>query len=148
MYLTSAQIKAIWFIIAVMTVSLAFQYIKILFFNSNQYDFTQFDQHFINKRDSIFALDTSNTARPQYQMPMYEEKTSLNTIQTVQFPININRANIKELETLPRIGPKMAERIIIYRHQQGPFRNKEDLKKIRGIGDKTFELVKDLIVIE
>lgn len=148
MYLTSAQTKALWFIIVVMTVSLAFQYIKILFFSSNQYDFTQFDQLFINKRDSILALDTSNTIQHQYQMPMYEKKTTLNTIQTVQYPININRANIKELETLPRIGPKMAERIIIYRHQQGPFRTKEDLKKIRGIGDKTFELVKDLIVIE
>jgi competence ComEA-like helix-hairpin-helix protein len=148
MYFTSAQIKALWFIIIVMIVSLAFQYIKILFLDSSPYDFTQFDHLFINKRDSILSLDPLDSIQQEYKMSGYEKKNTLNTVQTIQFPININRASIKELETLPRIGPKMAERIVIYRHQHGLFHTKEDLKKIRGIGDKTFELVKDLVVIE
>lgn len=64
------------------------------------------------------------------------------------FPININAATSTELEFLPGIGPVLAEAIVKYRKEAGPFRTKEDLKKVSGIGDKTFEKIKDLIVIE
>ncbi len=59
--------------------------------------------------------------------------------------VNINRADRAQLETLPGIGPTLAQRIISYREEQGPFHRIEDLKKVSGIGDKTFEGLKDLI---
>ncbi|HHW55113.1 MAG: helix-hairpin-helix domain-containing protein [bacterium] len=59
--------------------------------------------------------------------------------------INLNRATKAELETLPGIGPTLAERIITYREQQGPFRRPEDLKNVSGIGEKTYENLKDYI---
>ena len=61
--------------------------------------------------------------------------------------ININTATIAELESLPRIGPKVAQRIIDYRTQNGPFKKVEDLMKVQGIGEKIFNQLKDRITI-
>ena len=44
--------------------------------------------------------------------------------------ININNASIQELQTLPRIGPTLAESISLYREQHGPFQNIEDIKNV------------------
>lgn len=61
--------------------------------------------------------------------------------------ININRANSWLLDALPGIGPATAEKIIDYRFQNGPFRSKEDLMKVKGIGDSTFEKLEDKITV-
>lgn len=61
--------------------------------------------------------------------------------------ININKADETELQNLPGIGPAKAAAIIEYRNTSGPFKTVEDLKNISGIGDKTFEKLKDLIAI-
>lgn len=61
--------------------------------------------------------------------------------------VNINTASQAELETLPGIGPSLAQRIIDYRTRNGPFRAPEDLKNVSGIGDKRFEQLKDLITV-
>ncbi|MCX7795256.1 MAG: helix-hairpin-helix domain-containing protein [bacterium] len=62
--------------------------------------------------------------------------------------ININTATAKELEELPGIGPTLAGKIISYRETNGPFKNIEDIKKVSGIGEKKFEAIKDLIIVE
>ncbi|MFZ7945467.1 MULTISPECIES: helix-hairpin-helix domain-containing protein [Bacillaceae] len=64
-----------------------------------------------------------------------------------QGKININKADEKELQNLPGIGPAKAAAIVEYRNVSGPFKMVEDLKSINGIGDKTFEKLKDLIVV-
>jgi len=64
-----------------------------------------------------------------------------------QAKININTATAAELQNLPRIGPKVAQRIIDYRTQNGPFKKVEDLMKVRGIGEKVFNQIKDLITV-
>ncbi|MDI6845189.1 MAG: helix-hairpin-helix domain-containing protein [Candidatus Saccharicenans sp.] len=61
--------------------------------------------------------------------------------------ININTAPVSELQTLPRIGPKVAQRIVDYRTQNGPFKKIEDIMKVRGIGEKVFNQIKDLITV-
>jgi competence protein ComEA len=61
--------------------------------------------------------------------------------------VNINTATAAELETLPRIGPAMAERILEYREANGPFEATEDIQNVPGIGPATFEGLKDLIVV-
>jgi competence protein ComEA len=62
--------------------------------------------------------------------------------------IQINRASQAELETLPHIGPALAERIIAYREANGPFAQIEDLKRVSGIGDKTFADLQNLITVD
>lgn len=61
--------------------------------------------------------------------------------------ININTASAEELQKLPRIGPKVALRIIEFRKQNGPFKKTEELMKVRGIGEKMFAKLKDQIVV-
>lgn len=56
--------------------------------------------------------------------------------------IDINRATAEELESLPRIGPRTAERIIDFRRTYGPFHQVEDLLQVRGIGAKTLEALR------
>ena len=64
------------------------------------------------------------------------------------FPININIATKEELILLQGIGKVYAERIITFREEMGGFKKKEDLMKIKGIGPKIFENIKDKIIIE
>ncbi len=62
--------------------------------------------------------------------------------------ININTATLEDLDTLPGIGPAIAQRILDYRNQNGPFKRLEDLKKVRGIGDVIFANIRDLITLD
>jgi competence protein ComEA len=61
--------------------------------------------------------------------------------------VNINTANLEELQTLPRIGEKVAQRIIDYRKEHGQFKKIEELMKVQGVGEKTFKLIKDKIEV-
>lgn len=62
--------------------------------------------------------------------------------------VNLNTAEASELETLPGIGPSKAEAIIEHRETNGPYKSIEDLKLISGIGDKTFDKLKELISVK
>lgn len=61
--------------------------------------------------------------------------------------ININQAEASKLQDIPGVGPVTAEKIIAYRKENGLFRKLEDLKKVSGIGDKTFEKMQPYICI-
>ena len=61
--------------------------------------------------------------------------------------ININTAGSEELQTLDGVGPVTAEKIIDYRESNGRFKDIEDIKNVSGIGEKTFEKLKDDIRI-
>ncbi len=67
--------------------------------------------------------------------------------QTGDGKININTATIGELDNLPGIGPVIAQRVVEYRQEKGNFKKIEDIKNVKGIGEKIFENIKDLIVI-
>ena len=62
--------------------------------------------------------------------------------------INLNTAGVSELQRLPRIGPKMAARIIAYREAHGSFRRVQDLVRVRGIGTKTLERLMPYLTVD
>lgn len=61
--------------------------------------------------------------------------------------VNINAAGLNELQGLPRVGPKIAQRILDFRKEHGPFKKIEELMKVKGIGEKMFNNLKDLITV-
>lgn len=62
--------------------------------------------------------------------------------------VNINQADLAQLETLPGIGAKKAQAIIDYRTANGSFHSLEDLGKVKGIGPKMLEKLKDLVIFQ
>ncbi|TNF71060.1 MAG: helix-hairpin-helix domain-containing protein [Acidobacteria bacterium] len=62
--------------------------------------------------------------------------------------VNINTANLEQLSLLPRVGPTVAQRILDFRQENGRFQTLEDLMLVRGIGEKTFELIKPYITLD
>jgi competence protein ComEA len=64
-----------------------------------------------------------------------------------QKTINLNTATIEQLETLPGIGRKTAERIIEHREKVGAFKKVEELMNVKGIGEKSFLKIKPLLSV-
>lgn len=62
-------------------------------------------------------------------------------------PVNLNTASVEQLQSLPRIGPSLAARIIEYRSQNGPFSSVEDIANISGIGPAIIEAIRDKVVL-
>ena len=60
--------------------------------------------------------------------------------------VDLNSASVEELARLPGIGPAKAQAIVSYRSAD-PFRKPEDLRKVKGIGDKLYEQLKDQITV-
>lgn len=61
--------------------------------------------------------------------------------------VNLNTADVAALDTLPRIGPAMAQRIIDWRDENGRFTSVEDLLAVPGIGDKMLEALRELVTV-
>ncbi len=61
--------------------------------------------------------------------------------------VSLNSADEAALETLPRVGPAMAARIVAWRTANGGFRTVEDLMQVSGIGEKTFEAMRALVTL-
>jgi competence protein ComEA len=62
-------------------------------------------------------------------------------------PVNLNTAGIDQLQTLPGVGPVLAQRILDYRTAHGGFRSVADLRQVSGIGDARFAQLKDLVTV-
>ena len=61
--------------------------------------------------------------------------------------VNLNTATMEQLETLPRVGPALAQRILDWRESNGRFSSIDDLTSVTGIGAKTFEGLRDLVTV-
>ena len=62
-------------------------------------------------------------------------------------PVNINTASTSQIEVLPGIGARTAERIVEYRQKNGGFKKIEELMNVKGIGEKSFLKLKPLITV-
>jgi competence protein ComEA len=61
--------------------------------------------------------------------------------------VNLNSASTSDLQALPGIGAKTAERIVEYRQKNGPFKKVEELMNVRGVGEKNFLKLKPQITV-
>jgi len=66
---------------------------------------------------------------------------------TPDAPVDLNNATATELQTIPGIGKVTAARIVEWRKQHGPFRRAEDLMKVKGIGEKSFDKLRPYLKV-
>jgi competence protein ComEA len=66
---------------------------------------------------------------------------------TPSSPVNLNTATQAQIEALPGIGPKVAQRIIEYRQKNGQFKKIEDVMNVKGIGEKSFLKLKPYLTV-
>jgi competence protein ComEA len=95
----------------------------------------------------IYVPCQSDTATPVLPTPM-PTTSSADASSPGGQRVNINSATASELETLPGIGPALAQRIIDYRETNGPFRTPEDITQVTGIGERTLEQLRDKITVQ
>ena len=69
------------------------------------------------------------------------------TSKSLEGQVNINTASVAELELLPGIGPAIAQRIVDYRKEH-PFKERNQIMRVKGIGQKTFAKIKDFLSVE
>jgi len=135
MFFTRSQQRA-FMIVAVLSVA-SFA-IRFAWQNqSYQYDFSEFHSRFLSRLDSIRQAEKKDSIKQAEQLKMQENRPSISVAN-----INPNTADASSLQQLPGIGVKMAQRIIRYRQQYGPFRKPEDLLNIKGIGKKSLRKIR------
>ena len=76
-----------------------------------------------------------------------EENNSSAETERKENKVNINTANVNELDNLPGIGPSLAQRIIEYREENGNFKSIEELQNVKGIGEAKYSDIKDNVTI-
>jgi competence ComEA-like helix-hairpin-helix protein len=105
-----------------------------------------------NRRLSLvvaFAVISLSCARqPRHSSNELSALTNTSVEVPVSVRVNINTASALELEKLPGVGKIMAEQIVAYRQQYGPFRLVEPLMMVHGFSDHKFRSLRELITVE
>ena len=100
------------------------------------------------KRSRVLLSSSNHNERANQTTPRAANDQQPTSLPRTNQRININRAAANELETLPGIGKGLAERIIEHRERFGPFRRIEHLIIVRGISDRRFRALQDMITVE
>ena len=101
----------------------------------------------IAQSSSNSQSQTSGTAAAESGQVAGAESSSVPAASAATGKVNLNTASMAQLDTLPGIGAVYAQRIIDYRNSHAGFKDISELKNIKGIGDKTFDKLKDLVTI-
>ena len=87
-------------------------------------------------------------ATPELQLaPPAERQAREFARPTAPLTLDVNRANQRDFERLPGIGPVLARRIVEYRESRGAFQDIEQLRGVKGIGKKTFEGIRAFVAV-
>lgn len=92
----------------------------------------------------IFAIHNSGVSDEPWQITTEKESDRTYEIE----PVNVNTATEEELISVEGIGPTLAQRIIAYREEHGPFRTIEELDNVKGIGPALLENIRYLVCTE
>ena len=101
----------------------------------------------LKEGDTLQALLSDAAVEPDADLSHMELYISREGEDQSPQKIDINRAEPWLLEALPGIGEILAQRILDYRSESGPFRRVEDLLQVSGIGEATFENIKNFITV-
>jgi competence ComEA-like helix-hairpin-helix protein len=97
----------------------------------------------------LILLSLSSCAKRSHPLITANDQQSIPSVPANEQPrINLNRASVKDLEALPGIGKGLAARIVEHREKYGPFRRAEHLIAVRGISDRRYRALRDLVMVE
>ena len=96
---------------------------------------------------AIVAIAAIPAAAQQATAASSSKPAAAKTAAAPAAPVNLNTATQPQLEALPGIGPKVAERILEYRQKNGSFKKIEDVMNVKGIGEKSFLKLKPLLMV-
>lgn len=99
----------------------------------------------LHDQGQVFVPDKNNSSTAANTVQTTAANTDNSTTDTKT--INLNTADVTELQNLPGVGPKKAELIIQYRQEKGSFSKIEDLTEVQGIGEKTFAKIKSQLTV-
>lgn len=166
---TKNELKVIVFVVSVLVSGFVLKYYsQVVEHSANKpYDFSKSDSEFTvlsGKRYSNPDLQNESTygssdSTDKYLTEMLlsaedslirkpEKNPGHSPEESVYEVVNINTASADELTILPGIGESTAEKIILFREEKKGFRKPEDLMKVKGIGKKKFEKIRNLIKTE
>jgi competence protein ComEA len=94
-------------------------------------------------KDTRMAISVDNAQR----VILESGPLSIRSLWILGRPLPVNQATAEDLDRLPGIGPGLAQRIVDYREQQGPFPDLESLKEVKGIKGKTLEKIRPYLTI-
>lgn len=128
--LTGTEKKVFLFLLVTFTAGLTIRFLRDTFpgEGGGRFDYRASDSTFV-ALSNMLALEPESLSVPK------------------RGPVNLNTASKQELMSLPGIGEVIAERIILYREDVGPFSSIEQLRKVKGINKKKLEQLKPLISI-
>lgn len=95
----------------------------------------------------IYERPVAPTVQAETQTDQTAQQDEQAVPVTIEDKININTADAAQLETLPGIGPVLAQKIIEYRQTYGQFRIIDQIKDVSGIGDATFAEIEPYITV-
>ena len=150
---TQTEIKVILFLVVVFLVGAAYSIID----NSSKGEYINFDY---SEQDSLFSLYKKNFPPDKLPDESVDIKAEVLELKPLDYErnkkpplpeeksININKAGINQLISLPGIGEKTAQKIIKLRDERGGFKNLEELMDVKGIGEVKFNKIKKFLYIE
>lgn len=146
MGVTGRELKLILFLLVLLFAGLCIKSVIRLYPDSRRFDYSSVDSLFSNLKNQSDSADNrfqnQNDTVIVKELVTREKNSGKKTLPANR-KIDINRATIIELQMLPGVGPKIAEAILAYRINKGPFRSTEDLMYVKGIGPKKFEKIKN-----
>jgi competence ComEA-like helix-hairpin-helix protein len=95
--------------------------------------------------DSKVAVLTPSETGPPLSVRRAKSSITAPARRPVRFPIDLNKASKHDIVELPGIGDKLADRIVQYRKNHGPFKRIDDLRKVKGIGKMRMERLRPLV---
>jgi len=119
--------RAVWFLVILMLIGASYRFYR----------------HYTISRQVDLRIEASFENHDELR----DGSTETITRPTLDNTLDINHAPAEELELLPGIGPKKAQKIIDYRNEHGPFTGIHELDNVPGIGPKTLQKMKPLIEI-